>query len=850
MRRAGGLPLVLASAFACTGPTASPPSPSAPRVTPPPAAAPTPAATEWSWPNERTWIVAVTSRDVVEMILYARDKALAADDALRFSLAAEPGAATDVPRFALSFEAGGRRQLALSFPDHLWSPASYEPLAAGLIRDLGLKGAPAPSDGRVLSVLLDARSPVLERESQRVSRGLAAQMLQPALHEEAALVLGTLALREDAASRFSDTRHTLCRIASHLAVARALREGSASALADYGDALLLTLVNRQRDALEQVRLLEESSPPPALGPWLRVLRVHNTADWRILKRPARASLLERLEHFRALQRSLGGSQATAFLEGFKAEPMGDWGRIALARGMTVEQGHVFSRSVTGLDLKDAGETWAAFHGAPLPPEKLAQALNARPERLIAAGPDGTARPRVIGWGLWARYFQRNLCFDAVGTTEFIDSTLGLGQEAMTRQAELSDRFSGLDLWPRVSLQERIVGLPPNLKEAMAQAEARRKERCLRVDEMIQRTPELVPPEALFMAPALCNAALPATSAQLLVRRWLDLPVPAGTVMTNAESRLALLAPGPEKERVLAELRARAPFDQPLIWITTPPQRVVPFAELAALYGPLAEYSLPAMAQLASAQHDPQLACPLHERMARWEPDRNLALGECLIDLGEEARAVRAFEAAIAQARDRVAVSAGVMWLVGHYLETGREGRARQVAEMAAEVGSATGLATMGYLMERLGRYDEAAEWYRGIANRYEDATGWLNWFLVRYLRSVGDRRFGLEGQTALSGLFPFGFEKVTLAELKTAPLEMPVRVTGRYSRSTRFGLREGDVVIALNGYRVRSDEQYQCLWTLDDAPEATVIVWRDGSYQEIKGRMNDLRYGSIRPRRV
>jgi hypothetical protein len=100
-------------------------------------------------------------------------------------------------------------------------------------------------------------------------------------------------------------------------------------------------------------------------------------------------------------------------------------------------------------------------------------------------------------------------------------------------------------------------------------------------------------------------------------------------------------------------------------------------------------------------------------------------------------------------------------------------------------------------------------------------------------------------------------------------------VGGRSRKSTRFGLLKDDVVVALNGYRVRNSEQYQCAWTFTDDPEATVIVWRadpiapvasaappapvasapppgaspsppqTGRYLEIKGQMKRTSYGRV-----
>lgn len=59
----------------------------------------------------------------------------------------------------------------------------------------------------------------------------------------------------------------------------------------------------------------------------------------------------------------------------------------------------------------------------------------------------------------------------------------------------------------------------------------------------------------------------------------------------------------------------------------------------------------------------------------------------------------------------------------------------------------------------------------------------------------------------------------------------------------RFGLRTGDVVLALDGFRVRDDDQYLCVRGFSDEPEMQAIVWRDGRYLEVKGQFKRRRFG-------
>jgi hypothetical protein len=56
---------------------------------------------------------------------------------------------------------------------------------------------------------------------------------------------------------------------------------------------------------------------------------------------------------------------------------------------------------------------------------------------------------------------------------------------------------------------------------------------------------------------------------------------------------------------------------------------------------------------------------------------------------------------------------------------------------------------------------------------------------------------------------------------------------------------EGDTVVAINGYRVHNEQQARVVWTFDDRPDWTVILWRQGRYVEEKGRTKRMAYGPI-----
>jgi hypothetical protein len=121
-------------------------------------------------------------------------------------------------------------------------------------------------------------------------------------------------------------------MSAHLALARALRRGTSSPTAAYADALLLTLVNRQREALARIDSLDRAKPAAHWAAFLRALRIRITNDWRILPDPASATLVERLQHYRCPAAVPGQRAGPRLLESFKPEPIADWGRIAFQIG--------------------------------------------------------------------------------------------------------------------------------------------------------------------------------------------------------------------------------------------------------------------------------------------------------------------------------------------------------------------------------------------------------------------------------------------------------------------------------------------------------------------------------------
>jgi len=258
-------------------------------------------------------------------------------------------------------------------------------------------------------------------------------------------------------------------------------------------------------------------------------------------------------------------------------------------------------------------------------------------------------------------------------------------------------------------------------------------------------------------------------------------------------------------------------------------------DLAALWGPLAEYNLTAMHEVAaklkagSEEHR-----RLYERLTRLDPDSYVNLGWELQQAGLDEEAAAAFEQAYEKARDQVRVSHSMEWLVDHYFDHGRKDRAFEIAGAMAEVYSAPGLLLQARMLERSGRVAEAESWYQREAERYAQKDELDCFYLRRHRRSGAAEEYEPQAAEAVTRLFPRGLERVLLTDLPLSPKLAELLPLSRDWPS--MGLRAGDFIVAVDGYRVRTFDQESCVVSWTDSPEAKAIAWRDGQYVEVAGK--------------
>lgn len=342
-----------------------------------------------------------------------------------------------------------RTERTLDIGVNLFASTAWAPLAGALLPPPGAHlPAPLLPDAKLLAALTDLRADVLIGEAQRISDGLESDMLDPAAHEQAALILGAFALRE-AAGRFSDIRPEAARITAHLAMAHALRAGAGVGLAGrYAEIILSTLVDRQREALSRIDALAKDADS-AQRAWLGALRLRATGDWRAMVDAKGATLLERLELFRARTERLSTDVTSSEFQEHPAERIADWGRLVIShpQGPTVTDCGVFGSSLVASELNELALMQKAS-GEPAPstsPEIMA-VLSERPRTGGVFLEGDRLSFAVLDRGLRAAFLERHLMNALRKEYACLDWTYGLPEQAVAYARQAREGFGSLRLF--------------------------------------------------------------------------------------------------------------------------------------------------------------------------------------------------------------------------------------------------------------------------------------------------------------------------------------------------------------------------------------------------------------------
>jgi len=316
-----------------------------------------PAQVSTPYHTEQEWIVSSVCRNAFELLAYAKDKKGEAVTPDEMTLKKIPGA-------VLSYDVTLKGpqttvEATLQWPGSIWSPAAYVPFCAAAAQALKLPPSKATDErGDPLHVLLDFSEPAIETENRRVSDWLRDEPDNPVAQEQAALVLGTLAMKENS-GYFWDPRDICNHVCTHLAVAQFLRGGAPMSvegkLADITVGLIVDTKTQTGLDIDAVAATKDASPD--LAAWVNACRMRNTRDWRAAKSPENASPFEQVEYFRAVGEAVNSDASMTWLQASSLPPRVDWTRTILEYDFSVGAGETFVQNAMDQEIEAMQSTF-------------------------------------------------------------------------------------------------------------------------------------------------------------------------------------------------------------------------------------------------------------------------------------------------------------------------------------------------------------------------------------------------------------------------------------------------------------------------------------------------------------
>lgn len=711
----------------------------------------------------------------------------------------------------------------------IWNPEAYTDWARAV---LPKADATRPeldavaAAGKVLNPSFDT----FQAENRRISDFLNAHPASGAGHLQAAVLVGTIGLN-DHAGKFRDTRIPLHRMTAHLAAADALGVSPADPARQLAEGIRLTLIGQEAEALKCVAAWPAD---PALDPWRAVLRFRNTGDWRVAEAdPGSAPAAVVQARFDALCASLGPGAGVEFLRKASVEPDITLWRIANAYNLSVSEGHVFTKPILAFELKEITDA-AERLGVTVSKDNLkwlTDYLDTPEGSPVVAGETGP-RIDVAGKNLFAGYHQRHLMQAGAGLFAFLNDSWGVRDEAGQLAKFLETKLPDLRY-------------KPFLLRMNARNDAARKERNVPCEQIIAAHPEWVTPTlwASLRRDKDDREILPAPD----FHAWFRPEIPRGTAY-HAGDRLWEIGVGDENDREwLRVLNARKPYDYGLSLfnarLESGEDARIPGDVAARWLGPQMDFSVFALKRVASAyEGQPQLYEEHMSRAVAWDPDLSILLGNYFAKRQDDEKAATWFLRAYREANDRVWMANNALWIVKHLAANGKGALATEIAEDAAEVYSHGGLSTHVWLMEHEGRWDRALETAARIDDRYNRGKPTSQTACLIRLSELSPEKAAAGGyQDTIFQIFPGGVQKAALADFAGPPTQ-GVRIDGDSPALVPFGLARNMVVVALNGYRTDTFDQYDVIRTLSDDPTMQLIVWDGARYRVSEGSLPGRRF--------
>lgn len=785
--------------------------------------------------DESQFIVETIVSDLAEQMSYAATHKLPDPDYFQVTATEKPGSPLDAPVYELQIRLDPKQNTLnseVNVNGPIWSPAVYKDVAKALAQQEGLtiSNQSASSDTSFLSKLTDGSPETIELENEDLSTALEKDFQNPVLHEEAAALLGAFLMR-DHSGHFFEIRSPLCRMTAHLAMAQFLNGTNSYGInGQMAEAMMLTLVNDRTSALEKLKAIGTNDV--TIAPIVRALWTRNTGDYRLLGQMSNLTPIESIEWFSAMADYISAPIAWQKLNDTQQQTI-DFIRSADQEGYSVEMAHQLYAEALPLEYKEIDSIYQLTHHKSLDKGGLAAALNAMPERCFTKAPDGTAHVCIIGWGQWADFLQRHLCYAIQQNFYVLQYVWCVPDEAKEFSETCARYFSDLRLYPFVSKMDST--------DEKSYHEA--------VDAGLKvtiSTPQLTPADSwnwLLFKVYFAPWYVPSTNPHL--NEWHHHNPPPGTVYDlNARLYHPSLTDRRDATAKFEELHNEAPYDCRIInYILKHKYNNQPtYDQALALYGDLVPYSLTAERELAyTAYNQPEKYKKLMLQAAQLDPSCYYDLGNYALKQTNEDEAAEYFEKACDTDLASVRVASYACWRIRYYFKKGQIEKARQIADFGGEVYSSLGLQAEALFYELTSNYDGAFGWLQTNEDRYTQ-PGPLIDFCLWYKETTGDTKFDPEIANRMNKLFPNGVEKASLADFEGPPAD-GVLIQEENDRLLAAGLKKDYVIVALDGKRVHNYEQYRYIRDLQKNPELDLIAWKRGSYEEIKANPPNHLFG-------
>ncbi len=788
--------------------------------------------------NENEWIITEILTDIAKIICYKKHSVNFSPDDISISLKRSDNADYEVSLKLPGQQDTFKTIISINKNNHIWSEKVYTDFANELIVAMGLNNTinnKIDTDLYIFNFLLNTSIENFERQNKIISGKLEANIFDANAHEEAALLLAMLSMREYAGV-YTDIRKNINRMTVHLAIASALGKEAATTTNikhRYANVLISLLINDQQDAIEKLDKMETIitglTRPAIFQSWHHALRTRITGDWRILKNKEKLSMFESMEIYRAMCESIGSDQAVQWLK--KNEqlkiPFTEVARVTVLNDPSVSNGHLFCKNGVANELTEVKKIKSHLN---LDKHKnLVSFLNRTDTHCISQGSNNKIHVKVINEGVWAGFFQRHLISRTSSEYNFYNHNWGVPDRAKSFKKQMKKLLKGLYLFPVFELL-----YSDNDKES--------KTAVKKLIPLTSRHPEYFNAgEWSWMRQQVARREYPTGTTNL--REWFQPWILQGTIYELNIRYHWGAGTGQEKTNYFKSNYKRAPYDYQLVseYIEITEKELKPSGEqIIELYGPMIKYNTRAMRKVASFYKDKNSDeyIKIMTDMCELEPHNFFNLGEYLVTLGKKVEAAKAYQNAIDRSTNAVAIANRCDWLVNYYYDIGKEDKAYSIAMRAAKAYSASGLETMADLLDKMNRLSEAEDYYKRIEKRY-DSPGELTKF---YLKHSDIPEYKKKYEKTLKKTFPHGLKKVTIASFKNKP-KKGVSILSYSQRLHRYNLERGDIIVAIDGYLVENLEQYYSIRSLSDNPKIEFIVWTHGSYKLIKAELKDRKFG-------